>query len=496
MTGSVTANQTGSRSEFLPRALATGALAGLAGGLAFGAAMVKLGLLETIASLVRAESDVLGFMIHLMVAAVIGAGFGLFVLVQRPPASEALYWGLVYGAAWWFIGAVTMLPLLTGQPLAWDTTSARSLLPALVGHLVYGVVTATAFVALHWQDAALAVRPASLARGVVAGLAGAALLGSTLDNQLGTPAISASMVDSSGVANWAVTLGIGALVGLGYGLLHPAADRGLGPSLIRGLAYGFGWWVLAALTAVPLLAGDGLRWGVDDIRAGFATFPGYLLALGAFVALVHHVLTRLGIALLADNLAARAEEGIGTKSLRATGRGVVAGLVGGLVFTIVMTQIGLLSTVASLVGGESTALGLAVHLVIAATVGVLYALVFARRSTDVGSALGWGVAYGVLWWLLGPLTLLPVFLGDGPQWTVDAARDAYPVLIGHLAYGAMLGAAFYRLESRHDPWWVTRSEAEAARAERASRQLLSSAPGLWALSILIALTIPVLLGGT
>jgi len=40
---------------------------------------------------------------------------------------------------------------------------------------------------------------------------------------------------------------------------------------------------------------------------------------------------------------------------------------------------------------------------------------------------------------------------------------------------------------------VTRNEAEAARAQRASDQLLGSAPALWILTIVIALTIPVLL---
>lgn len=485
-----------SRREIVSQAVIPGAGAGLAGGLAFGAAMIELGLLESIASLVRAESNALGFVLHLFAAAVIGAGFGLFVWVQRPAAGETIYWGLVYGAAWWFIGAVTLLPLLSGDPIAWDVDSARELLPALIGHLVYGVVTALAFVVLRREHAAIHIDRGSLARGVVAGVLGALLLGSVLDDQAGVPAVSASMNDSSSVVAWAVTVGLGIFAGLGYGVLHPNAERGMGPSLIRGVAYGFGWWIVAALTVIPVISGDGLRWSVEDVRAGFATFPGYLLFLGATLALIHHGLTLLGRALLSDDVSIRADEGIGTQGLRATGRGVIAGLAGGLVFTIVMIQIGFLSTVAGLVGGESTFLGVVVHLLIATIIGVAYGLLFARCSNDGGSAVGWGMAYGVLWWLLGPLTLLPVFLGDGPQWTVEAANTAYPALIGHLAYGALLGAAFFRLESRHNPWWISRSDAEAARADRASRQLLSSAPSLWALSVLIALTIPVLLGGT
>ena len=46
--------------------------------------------------------------------------------------------------------------------------------------------------------------------------------------------------------------------------------------------------------------------------------------------------------------------------------------------------------------------------------------------------------------------------------------------------------------SRINPWWMTRSEAEAARAETRRDQALGAAPALWVLVVLIALTLPVL----
>ena len=36
--------------------------------------------------------------------------------------------------------------------------------------------------------------------------------------------------------------------------------------------------------------------------------------------------------------------------------------------------------------------------------------------------------YGLLWWLLGPLTLLPILLGAPPQWTLAAASATFPSL--------------------------------------------------------------------
>lgn len=471
-----------------------GAVAGLVGGLTFGAIMNELGLLESIALAFRAESDFFGFFAHLVVAVVIGAGFGLVMRSQRPAVGETLHWGLVYGAAWWFIGPVTLLPLLSGDPIAWDVEAARELVPALLGHLLYGLVTAMVYVPL--ARGGVTIHRGSVVRGLVGGLGGAVLIGLALDGRDVVPAVSASMSDRSALLAWLTTLAVGAVVGLTYGLINGGPNRGLGPSLIRGMVHGFAWWIVAALTVIPLAVGDGLPWSVEQVRAEFDTFPGYLLFFGAAVALIHHGLGRLNGALLSDDLSSRADEGLGTQGLRATGRGVVAGVVGGLAFTVVMIQIGFLSTVANLVGGDSSTIGFITHLVIASLIGVIYGFAFIRRSNDAGSAVGWGVSYGVLWWLLGPLTLLPILLGDRPTWSVAAATDAYPALIGHVIYGALLGLAFFRLEARHSPWWVSRSEAEAVRTRNATEQILSSAPGVWALVVLIALTMPVLLGGT
>ena len=52
-----------------------GALAGLIGGAVFGVAMLQLGMLPTVASLVYTESGIVGFIIHMALAAILGAGF-------------------------------------------------------------------------------------------------------------------------------------------------------------------------------------------------------------------------------------------------------------------------------------------------------------------------------------------------------------------------------------------------------------------------------------
>ena len=67
-------------------------------------------------------------------------------------------------------------------------------------------------------------------------------------------------------------------------------------------------------------------------------------------------------------------------------------------------------------------------------------------------------------------------------------------MIGHLAYGAGLGIAFYLLEARYSPWWITRTELQAQRVQHRKEQLVTSSPALWTQVILVGLTLMVLLG--
>ena len=126
-------------------------------------------------------------------------------------------------------------------------------------------------------------------------------------------------------------------------------------------------------------------------------------------------------------------------------------------------------------------------------IGSSYGLLFRRQSYDLGSALGWGMSYGVFWWVLGPLTLSPILLGSSPRWTVQVVATVFPRLVAHIAYGAGLGITFYLFERRHQPWWVPHAEFRADWAAARQSQLLTSSPALWTLIAALALTLPVLL---
>lgn len=98
-------------------------------------------------------------------------------------------------------------------------------------------------------------------------------------------------------------------------------------------------------------------------------------------------------------------------------------------------------------------------------------------------------------WVLGPLTLLPVLSGGSPAWSAEDLAAAFPALVGHLAYDAVLGLVVQRLRERADPWWLARSESEARAAEERRRQARGSVPAVWGLTVFLALVIPLLVAG-
>ena len=335
-------------SEVWRTGILTGVLAGIAGGLVLGITMAKLGMLPAMGQVVRVDTALVGFLLLLVVAAATGAGFGLLVWYQRPGAGETLVWGLVYGTFWWYLGPLTLLPLLRGHGLTWDVNSALAAFPVLLGLVLYGATTGLVLVLLQWRrHSSIVTRhfgTGTLVRGGLAGLLAAGLLGAALNSQGQLLATTAPSSGGSPLVAWLVTLVIGLLAGGGFALLYSNPPDGAGAGLIRGTAYGFFWWVVGPLTLVPLLGGASLTWSVEGVQSVFAALPGYLL-FGAAVALFYQWLGALGRFLFSDFVPGGDEEGVGTRGLRIVGRSVLAGLVGGLLFSLVMLQIGFLPAV-------------------------------------------------------------------------------------------------------------------------------------------------------
>jgi hypothetical protein len=119
--------------------------------------------------------------------------------------------------------------------------------------------------------------------------------------------------------------------------------------------------------------------------------------------------------------------------------GVAGGLAGGLVFGLLMQVTGVIPIVAQLVARDSLLVGWTVHMSIAAFIGATYALILGPFATALSISTVLGAFYGLVWWVLGGLTLMPLRLGMG-LFVFDSA--AWQSLAGHFTYGLVLGAAF------------------------------------------------------
>ncbi len=107
--------------------------------------------------------------------------------------------------------------------------------------------------------------------------------------------------------------------------------------------------------------------------------------------------------------------------------GAYAGLAGGVVFGAMMGMMGMLPMIGQMVGSSSSLIGFLVHMVNSAIIGAAFAVACGGVVAGMGSGVGYGLGYGAVWWLLGPLTLMPLFMGMGfgINWNV-AAIDAQP----------------------------------------------------------------------
>lgn len=125
--------------------------------------------------------------------------------------------------------------------------------------------------------------------------------------------------------------------------------------------------------------------------------------------------------------------------------GVLAGIAGGVVFGALMAMMGMLPMVAMLVGSTSAVVGALVHLLISTGLGLLFALVVPALST--GMMLVAGAVYGAIWWVLGPLLIMPTVLGMAAMvFTVDTT--ALLSLVGHVIFGLVAAGVLLVLDRR------------------------------------------------
>jgi uncharacterized membrane protein YagU involved in acid resistance len=130
----------------LPRDLLLGAAAGLAGGLVFGLMMTVMDMIGMIGALAGQMGNVpVSWVIHLLISALIGAGFGVVAPYSGPSLARVLVAGAGYGLLWWFLGPLLIMPTMMGMGPQPSAAGMSAAMPSLVGHVVFGLVTAFAW---------------------------------------------------------------------------------------------------------------------------------------------------------------------------------------------------------------------------------------------------------------------------------------------------------------------------------------------------------------
>ncbi|MEM7334563.1 MAG: hypothetical protein AAF490_20975 [Chloroflexota bacterium] len=474
-----------------------GGIAGLLGGLLF---WVAVGILFTP-------------IVHIVLSIILGIIFAIVLGPKLQTGGASLVWGEAYGLAWWFAGYLTLVPLVSGDGLYWLPEQIIALFPLLLGQVIaFGAALGLSYYGLvkiclrifpssasptqsHPTDSRprgqeiITPRLQSVVFGAVGGFLGGWVFLLGIQNAAFFSLVSGILGSDSFGLGRTLHFTIAITIGVTFGLLFHRDVKNSGPAIVWGMAYGISWWMIGPMTLRPLFSGSLPDWTLAGAQATFTPLISHIL-YGAIMGLFYALATKLWNTLFVDSDPLnRTRESAGSKSLKGLLMGQVAGIVGGLLFTTVMVATNSLPRVASLVGGNTAVLGFVVHLLIAFVIGSTYGIFFQNAAYSYGAGMGWGLVYGMLWWLLGPGTFFFILLRQPVDWSLAATTARYPALVGHLLYGMGLGLTFQYLIRRYDTH--TESQKGLPHVHQTSG---TPASALWAVTLLLGVLLPLILG--
>ena len=230
---------------------------------------------------------------------------------------------------------------------------------------------------------------------------------------------------------------IGALFGLAFGLFFTHRTTSPGAGLIWGVGATFLLWLTIPAGIQPLLVGPGHPMNMlSDARAHFPELVAYLICLGMPVGV------GIGIRQSLGSREGKPQFRFG----RALVAGGLAGILGGWIFGRWMSLGDFFPLLAGLGELPSPTTSISLHFAVALLIGATFGLLFQRDIRGYGSSMGWGLGYGIFWWFLGQLTLLPVAARLPLDWSSEHGGELFGALVGHIFYGLILGVTYATLD--------------------------------------------------
>ncbi len=219
-----------------------------------------------------------------------------------------------------------------------------------------------------------------------------------------------------------------------FGLSGAAGLRGrtenAGAGLVWGLGGGFLLWVVLVSAGAAHLSGVSSLAMIGDVRAHVPQLFACVLCVGAPVGIT------LGI-----------RGGMGPRAApfhagRALVAGGASGFAAALIFSRWMYEGDFYPLIAGLGNSGSHATSVLLHFAMACLIGCTFGVLFQSDVRNLGSSMGWGVAYAVFWWLLGPMTVFAAALGHRPDWSASHAAELFGPWVGYVFYGLILGVVY------------------------------------------------------
>jgi hypothetical protein len=288
------------------RAIVVGGFSGVLGGWLFGQWMSLGDYFPLIVGLGDGYSHDKNMVLNFIVALIIGATFGLLFQRDVIGYGSCMGWGLGYGMFWWFLGPLTLMPLLSHNPLDWSADHGAEVFGSLVGNALYGLILGILYATVDrlWLRMFVESDPIkreaegtglrtlrSLKWGAAAGFIGG-VIASPLMYFTGVLAkVAGSEGGLAPARGLLLHLFVSVCIGMMYGLLFRREASSVGSSAAWGCLFGTIWWYLGPVTLIPLLATGECDWRVSAAAALLPSLVAHLV-YGAVTAVTFFMLER------------------------------------------------------------------------------------------------------------------------------------------------------------------------------------------------------------